>query len=245
MILIRVLTTYFNSPNYIPRTIESLKIQKIKDWKCYITNDLSDDGSISLVEDLIRDDARFVLINNTQKMWQTGNYYQVVHRDEIKDNDICVTVDGDDWLPDEKVFNRVLDYYNDGNTWMTFGQFKFYSGPDKPVKAGFTKRPEPFEDVRKLPWTSSHLRTFKAFLLRKVKKEDLFKPDKSGFLEMAGDVACFSPCMEMSGRERVKYVDDVNYVYNDETPLNESKVNVAYSTNCALYIASLPKYERL
>lgn len=251
--MIRILSTYYNSPNYIPRMIKSLKDQTVKNWKCYITNDMSTDGSEDLITELIKDDDRFLLINNSVKMWQTGNYYQVVHQPEINDEDICVTLDGDDWFPDGEVLNRVLSYYADGNTWMTFGQFRFFSGADKPIKAGFTKRPEPFEDVRKLPWTSSHLRTFKAFLLRRVKKEDLMVPwdDKlqtenvSGFLEMAGDVACFSPCMEMSGRDRVKYVKDINYSYNDETPLNESKISVSYSTRCANHIASLPKYERL
>jgi glycosyltransferase involved in cell wall biosynthesis len=173
--MIRVLTTYYNSPRYILKCLDSLKMQSVKDWVCYITNDCSTDGSAEYVKFLIKDDNRFVLINNTEKMWQTGNYYQVVHRPEINDTDICVTLDGDDWLSDGEVFKRVYSYYNNSSTLMTFGQFMIYKGGHLPLEMGFTRQPNPICDVRKLAWTSSHLRTFKAGLFRKVKKHDLLE----------------------------------------------------------------------
>jgi len=225
--------------------VRSLQSQELEDWKCYITNDLSTDGSVELVKNLIYKDDRFLLINNGTKMWQTGNYYQIVHRNEIDDQDICLTLDGDDWFPDFGVLNRVQEYYEDKKTWMTFGQFEYFVGPPGREKKGFSRKPVNFENLRNEPWTSTHLRTFKAFLLRKVKRDDLMKPDGSGFIEMAGDVACFSPCMEMAGEDRIKYVSDVNYVYNDETPLNEAKTDIRYSNKCVNLIKSRPRYERL
>lgn len=242
--MIRVLTTYFNSSAYIERTINSLKNQTVDDWMCYITNDCSTDGSEIFLEYITQNDDRFVIINNKEKMWQTGNYYQCIHRPEVNDEDILISLDGDDWLYDEEVFERVLKYY-EGNWLMVFGQFVYYDGDNKPFRHGFTKKPEPFKDARILPWTSSHLRTFKAGLIKRVRKEDLMKPDGSSFIEMAGDVAYFSPCLEMAGEERVRYVNDLNYVYNVETPMNESKTNLQYSIQCSQYIGSLPRYEKI
>lgn len=242
--MIRILTTYYNSPKYVFKCIESLKMQSFKKWKCYITNDCSTDGSEKYIEYLIKDDKRFVLINNKTKQWQTGNYYQIVHRPEIKKEDICITVDGDDWLPDGNVFDRVLSYYDDGKTWMTFGQFLFYQGNGLQMKPGFSYKPNPFSSARTAAWTSTHLRTFKAGLFRKIKKEDLLHPN-GGFIDMAGDVACFSPCLEMSGEDRVKYVNDINYIYNTETTLNEFKTDLNNSMVCSRIVASRPRYKRI
>lgn len=243
--MLRILTTYYNSPNYVERCISSIKEQTVQNWKCYITNDCSTDGSEKIIEELIKDDDRFELINNKIKMWQTGNYWQVVNRSEISDGEICVTIDGDDWLPDPLVFERVYSYYMDGKTLMTFGQYKEWKGGEGFLFPRMVRKPNPFSESRNLPWTSSHLRTFKAGLFRRIRKEDLMKPDGSGFIEVAGDVVCFNPCLEMAGEDRVKYVQDINYVYNSETPLNECKNNVNYSFKIVKYIGQKPKYQRI
>jgi glycosyltransferase involved in cell wall biosynthesis len=171
--MIRIFITYYNSAKYFVKTYESLKKQTVTDWKAYITDDVSTDDSSSYIEFMAKNDSRFYYILNKVKMWQTGNYFQCVHNPEINDDDICITIDGDDWLSDNEVLKRVLSYYDDKKTLMTFGQFLFYYGENKPFGLGFSKKPNNINDCRKLAWTSSHLRTFKAGLLRKVKKEDL------------------------------------------------------------------------
>ena len=128
---------------------------------------------------------------------------------------------------------------------MSFGQFIYFNGDGKPSGPGFTRKPAPFSSARTGPWISSHLRTFKAGLFRKIKKEDLLGPDEPTFMSMAGDVACFSPCLEMAGEDRVKYVNDINYVYNTETPLNEFKTGLQHSMRCSQHIASKPQYQRI
>jgi len=241
--MIRILTTNYNTSAYIHRFIYSLQSQSVKEWKCYITDDMSTDGSQPYIQSLISGDDRFELIENIKKFWQTGNYYQVLQKEEIDDNDIVITVDGDDWLPDDGVFQRVLDYYSDGNTWITFGQFMHYQGENN-YKKGFSRKPQPFSEVRRLPWTSSHLRTFKAFLFRKIKYEDLLD-DNGYFYKTAGDVVCITPMLEMAGEERVKYVDDINYVYNVETELNEYKTKLSDQIRVTKKIAEKAKYERI
>lgn len=241
--MIRVLTTYYNSFEYLNWTIKSLKDQTVNDWVCYITDDVSNDGSSELIKDLIVDDERFVVIHNKTKHYQTGNYWQVLQRNDINDEDICVTLDGDDWLFDECVFERVNEYYSNPNVWMTFGQFVFDDG--KNIKNGFTHKPKDFDNVRNVGWTSSHMRSFKAWLFRKIKKKHLINPHTKNFWASAGDVACFAPMLEMAGEDRVIYVDDLNYVYNTETPLNDFKVNLHLQEEVTRMIGALPKYKRL
>jgi len=138
--MIRILTTLYNSERYIGMTIQSLKNQNNKNWKCYITADLPTDSSIQVARENIQNDDRFEIIENTEKQWQTGNYKQVMDRPEIDNEDICITLDGDDWLPDEETLTRIESYYEDKKTWITYGQFVYFEGEGK-YKNGFAKPP--------------------------------------------------------------------------------------------------------
>jgi len=242
--MIRILTTFYNSELYFPKTVISLRNQTIKDWKCYVTDDMSSRRARTFLESTVGWDDKFEIIYNDKKMWQSGNYWQVLQKEEIDDNDICITLDGDDWFPDNKVLERVLKYYEDNNTWMTFGQFLYYDKGGK-TRMGFSRKPNLFSEARRLPWTSTHLRTFKAFLYRKVDKKDLIDPSTGCFWQMAGDVVTFSPMLEMAGEDRVKYYNDINYVYNVETDMNEFKTDLGLSTRITRDIANMKKYERI
>lgn len=243
--MIRVLTTLYNSEKYIPMTIQSLKLQKNKNWKCYITADLPTDNSIQVARDNIGDDSRFEIIENKEKQWQVGNYYNVLQKKEIDDEDICLTLDGDDWCVDENVFNRVEGYYKDKNIFLTYGQFVHYKGPGQYVQ-GFASPPS--VGIKKqrtvAAFTTTHLRTFKAWLFRKIRKETL-QDDNGNFIPMAGDLAFMWPMLEMCGDKHSKFTDDVNYVYNEETNLNEYKVNFQESERCANISRNREPYKEL
>ena len=124
--MITIMTTLYNAERYIKTCIHSMKIQK-EDFRCYITDDMSTDNSVRIVETEILNDNRFVLIKNTKKMYQPGNYYQISKLD-ISDDSIVVTLDGDDWFPDENVLTRVKSYYSNELIKMAFGQFVQFDG---------------------------------------------------------------------------------------------------------------------
>ncbi len=219
-----ILTTCYNAKPYIGRTIESLKVQKYTDWHCYITDDMSTDGSAEHIKSLIKDDSRFTLIVNTIKHYQPGNYWQVLKLKNIDDEDICITLDGDDWLPNGDVLDNVLGYYENPEIWITCGQFIQWHGANRYSK-GFTTRPENFDNLRQQSWRSSHMRTFKAWLFRNIKEEDLKAPNGK-FWEVTGDLSFMYPMLEMAGINRTHYTQDINYIYNVQTELNDFKVNL-------------------
>lgn len=239
--MIRVLTTAYNTERYIGMCIQSLKAQTEKNFKVYITNDISTDRTEEIALKNIDGDERFEIINNKTKFYQPGNYWQILQREEVKDEDICITVDGDDWLPNEDVFARVLEYYKNPDIWLTFGQFVYYDGGKYP--RGFCRKPNPFKP-REQQWTSTHLRTFKSFLFRKIQKESLIAPN-GNFWETTGDMACWSPMMEMAGESRILYSEDINYVYNADNPLCDFRANL--QTQCAYdrLIRQLKPYKEL
>ena len=78
-------------------------------------------------------------------------------------------------------------------------------------------------DFRKDPkWRASHLRTFKAKLAKRLTKDDLSDED-GNFYRYAYDQALMFPMMEMAC-ERIRFVSDILYIYNDENPMNVHKV---------------------
>ena len=108
--------------------------QRFKDFTCYITDDLSTDNTREVIKKTIEGDPRFVLIENHIKLYQPGNYHQIINWRAIHGEEICVEVDGDDWLPDSNVFTRINQVYQDSNVWMTSGSFKYHDG-----RPGFAK----------------------------------------------------------------------------------------------------------
>jgi glycosyltransferase involved in cell wall biosynthesis len=127
---LKILTGFYNAEQYIEKCIGSIMGQDYTDFTCYITHDLSTDNSVSLIKEMIKDDNRFILIDdNTKKLYQTGNFDKVIRNNpNISDNDILIEVDGDDWLPDSKVFNRINDLYSDDNVWIANGCFRYSNG---------------------------------------------------------------------------------------------------------------------
>ena len=102
-----ILTTTYNCENFVEKSLVSIMTQRFGDFKCYITDDLSTDNTVEIIKKTISGDDRFVLIENKTKMYQPGNYDQVIRGLDIPDDEICVEVDGDDWLPNSNVFGLI------------------------------------------------------------------------------------------------------------------------------------------
>ena len=235
-----VLTTSYNCEKFIERSLSTIMSQTYKDFRCFITDDISTDNTVEKIKEFIKNDNRFVLIENKTKMYQAGNYDQVIRGDyNISDEDICIEVDGDDWLPDSKVFQRVVDTYNSDDVWLANGSFKYHDG-----RPGFSQPHTTFEDIRQKPFTLSHLRTWKSFLWRSIKQEDL-KDSNNNYWKIACDLAFMFPMVEMCGSEHYKFMYDVNYIYNESNPLNEHKVNFPEVQKMNQIIRGYKPYEKL
>jgi len=241
--MFRILTTLYNSEKYIGTTLHTVLAQKKEDWVCYVLNDLSEDRSDEIVNSFAEGDERIRHIKNERKFHQVGNYAQVMALDEIDDEDIVLTLDGDDWFSDDKVLNRLEEAYSDNNTWMTYGSFLHWHGP-KQLTEGFAFPPEDFSRLREVRYTTTHLRTWKAFLWRKIKEEDLLRDDGS-VITSGGDTAFMYPMLEMAGPDRAKFLGNINYIYNVETDSNVYKLRLQEQHDTADEIRSRTPYKKL
>ena len=234
-----ILTTAYNCEKYVEKSLFSIMSQRYKDFTCYITDDMSTDNTVSIVRETIKNDSRFILIENQSKLYQPGNYDQIINSKNIDDDEICVEVDGDDWLSDSNVFTRINEVYKDPNVWMTSGSFKYHDGRD-----GFANPPTQFTDIRKQTFTLSHLRTWKSWLWKKIKEVDL-RDENGNYWNVAGDLAFMFPMFEMSGEEHYRFLPNINYIYNESNPINDHKVNMSNVINTVNKIRNKKPYTKL
>lgn len=236
-----VLTGFYNAEDYIERSLFTIQNQSYKDFTCYITHDLSTDKSVEIVKKFIENDDRFILIDdNERKLYQTGNFDKVIRNNpNIKDNDVLVEVDGDDCLPDAGVFDRILNLYEDDDVWIANGSFMYSNG-----QPGFSSKQTGFDNLRNSRFTASHIRTWRAFLWRSIKEEDL-RDENGDYWQWSGDLCFMYPMLEMAGEEHYRFMTDINYVYNEINPINEHKVDMSMVNDHATKIRSKKPYEKL
>jgi glycosyltransferase involved in cell wall biosynthesis len=234
-----VLTTTYNCEKFVEKSLLSIMSQRFKDFTCYITDDMSTDNTVNIIKKTIEGDLRFVLIENQSKMYQTGNYDQIIRLRNINDDEICVEVDGDDWLPNPNVLSYIDEVYQDPNVWITSGSFKYHDG-----RPGFANPPSNFTNIRNQAFTLSHLRTWKSWLWKKIKEEDL-RDENGNYWDIAGDLSFMFPMVEMAGETHFKFLSTINYLYNDSNPLNEHKVDLPKVSSTVRKIRNKPPYERI
>lgn len=234
-----VLTTTYNCENFVEKSLLTIMSQRYKNFKCYITDDMSTDNTVDIIKKTILGDDRFILIENKVKMYQPGNYDQIIRGLDIPNDEICVEVDGDDWLPNSNVFSVIDDVYKDENIWMTSGSFKYHDG-----RAGFANPPKNFTNIRQQTFTLSHIRTWKSWLWKKIKEEDL-KDENKEYWSVAGDLSFMYPMLEMSGEKHFKFIPEVLYIYNESNPLNDHKVNINNVVTTANKIRNKKEYSRI
>jgi len=236
-----ILTGFYNAEKYVERSISSIMSQSFKDFTCYITHDMSTDNSVNLIKELIKDDKRFILVDDyDKKLYQAGNFDRTIrYNKNISDDEVLIEVDGDDWLPDSKVFQRINDVYSNPDIWIANGSFRYSNG-----QPGFSSPQQDFLNLRKSRFTASHIRTWRAFLWRKIKEEDL-KDENGNYWQWSGDLCFMYPMLEMSGEEHYKFMNEINYVYNEGNPINEHKVDMTMVNDHAQKIRNKKPYDKL
>jgi glycosyltransferase involved in cell wall biosynthesis len=235
-----IVTTLYNAEKYVEMCLFSIATQTHKDFVCYITDDLSTDKSVELVKKYIKNDNRFVLIENREKKYQPGNYDQIIRNNpNIHDDDVIVEVDGDDWLPDSKVLERVYKLYTNKKVWIANGSFIYSTG-----QKGFSSPQKISSNLRKERFTASHMRTWRTFLWRKIKVDDL-KDEDGIHWKVTGDLSFMYPMLEMAGEEHYRFMSDINYVYNEQNPINDHKVDLTLVNVIAEKIRNKEPYTKI
>lgn len=229
----------YNNEKWANKNILSALNQNYNDFRIIYTDDLSPDNTFEKVKSIVDQHAnksKTTLIRNEVRVGALENLYNMIH--SCSDDEIILTLDGDDWLSDENVLNKLNEVYKE-DVWMTYGQYQNY--PDKGIGIA-TKIPDNIinsNNFRQYHWCSSHLRTFYAWLFKNIKKEDLMYSGK--FAQSAWDMFIMFPMLEMAGKHS-KFISDILYIYNLENPINDHKVDRSLQQRLDRVSRSMKKY---
>jgi len=218
-----VIIPSYNNASYYKRNLDSVFSQRYQNYRVIYMDDVSLDGTGDLVEAYLKQHAegnRVQLIKNIQHKGPLGNQYDAIH--SCKDEEVVVTLDGDDWFAHRDVLARINREYQEHDAWLTYGNYISFPWMRSSVCASIDPAVHAARSYRTAPWVTSHIRTYYAWLFKQIKKEDL--QENGAFWGMSGDIALMLPMLEMAGKEHIRFIPDILYIYNVETPLNEYKL---------------------
>lgn len=244
---ILAVSSMYNVEEWVDRTINSVINQDYKNYRYVLVDDMSTDKTVEITKKIISGHDNIKVRTNTKKKYSLKNIYEGIQELNPEDNDIIVTIDGDDWLANSQVFNVINNTYNKTGCWLTYGSYIEYPTGNLGVESS----EYPSEDLknekynfRKGKWRVSHIRTFKYALWKKIKYEDFL--DWNGeFYKTSIDKAFMYPMIEMA-REKSQFINRPLYVYNFTNPLNVHKVRRQLQLQTSHYLKEAKKpYSRL
>ena len=234
-----ILVTAYNDEKWVEYNLASILNQSYSDYKVIYYDDASEDNTYQKVIDIVKDNSKFFPIKRKNNKGALHSYIECI--DELEDEDILVCISGDDWLFDENVLEKLNNFYNENDVWMTYGKMYCWGNhEDNVIEA--TPQNTPYPDFthsnkyyRKDIWRASHLRTFKGFLLKTLDK-DIFKSNlDSKYYDHAADLAVSFPCLEMCGKDKIGVVDFPTYVYNVSPSQQSRTIDRENNNNNHLY----------
>jgi SAM-dependent methyltransferase len=205
-----IVSTILNGEKWIEKHVESVRRQTFQSFTHVVIDAASNDGTNDIVRELLRGtDGQLILKTNDPRKAALENLWETIHDLRLPDDEVIVWLDGDDWLAHDQALEIVARVYcSDKEPWLTFGQFMFQDGG-----MGFASPYAPGAHARLDPvWRATHLKTFRAGLVKKLNVEDIKHPDSS-WVDLAIDRAIMWPLLEMAG-DHYACIPQIVSVYN-------------------------------
>tara|TARA_R100000951_G_scaffold30859_1_gene26515 strand:- start:814 stop:1569 length:756 start_codon:yes stop_codon:yes gene_type:complete len=240
----KIIIPSYNNEKWLSACLKSVKLQGYENYQCIVVDDCSSDSSVEIIREEIGENPKFLFIENRDRKLALENIYKAIEISEPSEEDIIITLDGDDWFATKNTLDILNNKYKEDDCWITYGSYMEY--PSK-VRGKFSRQiPKEIIDsnsFRESEWMSSHLRTFKYKLWKMIKKED-FLEDDGRFCDGAWDMIFMFPMLEMAGQKSA-FVKDILHVYNRINPLNEDKVDHKKLMLSEMRIRKKEKYKKI
>lgn len=230
-----VYSSGYNCEQYAKQCIDSVKAQTYKNWCHVIVDDCSTDTTYKICQEQ-KESRNTIIKTPTNQKW-TKN---AVEYCKPLDSDIVICLDLDDWLYDSAVLEKVVGYHKQGK-WLTYGQYQRASNNAKGHCLPYPNHILANRNFRRHSFIASHLRTYRGFLWNGINKEHL-KDQTGKYVDMGSDVGIMMPMLEMCDLNKIQFIDDILYVYNDLNPLNDHKKDRALQKAVEHWFRSLSKY---
>jgi hypothetical protein len=236
-----VTSTVLNAAPYVDRCMQSVLHQTYGNWDHYVVDAASGDQTLKVARAFAKHCPKqfHVTTNKILRRSALENAYHIWK--DLPDDDVIVWLDGDDWLAGDRAFEVLARVYaSPQEPWVTYGQFMQPNG-----EVSMADAYPPGCDVRSERWRATHLKTFRAGLVKQIDPKDLLRPDGK-WMDLAIDRPVMYPLLEMAGPHAV-FIPNILYVYNtaaswesNHTPA-EREQEIAEAER----VRAMPRYPRL
>ena len=166
----KIVIPMYNVEEWVERTVSSIVNQNYKNFRCVFIDDCSTDKTASIVSKLIEGDSRCSLLVNENRQLALSNIYKGFEFLNCDDEDVLLTVDGDDWLDGENVLDILKDAYEKTNCLLTYGNYTTCLKGFYQALSNFPRHVIENNSFRNYDWVSSSLRTYKYKLWKNIKR---------------------------------------------------------------------------
>mgnify|MGYP003150515375 CR=1 FL=1 len=193
----------YNAESNIVRLGTSLMTQTDDRWSAIIVDDISTDNTWKAIEELPKD--KFLAIKNKEKKFALRNVIESIEKISEKESIVAI-LDGDDSICNPDTVKILIEKYKNSNLDAAWTAHKWDIN-NMNISREIPDNVDPYQ----WPWSSSHLKTFKASLLDLVSYEN-FKNYKGEWFKRGYDQALMLPILHVA--DKFEYIDEVCYHYN-------------------------------
>jgi len=207
------ITTSYNTHQFITKNLDTIRKQLYKNFIIFYVNDCSTDKSLQILNNYKKTYQTFNihLINNKKRMGPA--YSRYIAYQHTLDTDICVFLDGDDFLYNNKVLHILYDCYKKYDIYATFGSY--YDYRNKVIT--YNKYNNELRFNQNMIRSNKniyypHLRTAVAKYVKMIPESYLKFNNQEWFL-FCSDVALFMPLLELINNKFI-YIKNKLMLYN-------------------------------
>src|SRR3990172_3927690 len=221
-----VVVCSYNNDKWSENTLNSIFSQEYNNFRVIIVDDCSTDNNAEVIQKYIDDHNltnRITFIKNEVRHRKLFNLYRTLY--DCNDDEIVFMVDGDDSIAHSEVLAYINSVYEDENVWFTYGQYRNvpasqaiqWGHKEMGYCRAIPKHIQRKQAYRYYSFVYMHPRSFKAWLFKLVKLEDLIADTIDGFegdfYPASNDVAMYFPMVEMA-HTHIKFIPEVLYIRN-------------------------------
>jgi glycosyltransferase involved in cell wall biosynthesis len=205
------ITPTYNASYHLEDLYESLLEQTNENWQWFILNDMSNDDTLEIAQKIENKDKlkRVSVIAWSEKKFALKGICDCLStfkETEYPDDSIIAIVDGDDALCNENTVNLILSEYEKNPNLDSLWTAHSWDINGMNISKELPDNINPYQ----YPWVSSHLKTFKLGVFKKIKNKNFQDLDGNWF-ERGYDQALYLPILHLS-KER-KFLNEICYLY--------------------------------
>lgn len=232
--MIRVTSTALNAGPLAGGCIASVRNQTHEDWTHHFIDAKSDDDTLDYATRAAGCDSRVHLWRNKERTDIFDNLLPIWR--SFHDEDIIVWLDGDDRLAHDGALETVLRAHA-GGALVTYGQFVWPDGTlGTAAQVGYNPRKE--------TWRATHLKTWRAGLLKHLRDSDLRDPETGRYSNLVTDMPIMFALLELVG-ERAVFIPEVLHRYSGARHMRAHPEDQELELERVRWIRALPSYTPL